>query len=40
MRLSRGQPQKVGNKNICHYSKYVKVGYYGGTTETKKNSKF
>ena len=26
----------VGNKNICHYSKYVKVGYYGGTTETKK----
>ena len=30
---------KVGNKNICHYSKYVKVGYYGGTTETKKNSK-
>ena len=25
---------KVGNKNICHYSKYVKVGYYGGTKNT------
>ena len=30
---------KVGDKNICHYSKYVKVGYYGGTTETKNQSK-
>ena len=30
---------KIGNKNICHYSKYVKVGFYGGTTETKNQSK-
>ena len=30
---------KVGNKNLCHYSKYVKVGYYGGTTGTKKKGK-
>ena len=30
---------KVGDKNICHYSKYVKVGFYGGTTRTKKKSK-
>ena len=29
---------KIGNKNICHYSKYVKVGFYGGTTETKNKS--
>ena len=30
---------KVGSKNTCHYSKYVKVGYYGGTTETLKESR-
>ena len=30
---------KVGEKNICHYSKYVKVGFYGGTTGTKKEGK-
>ena len=29
----------VGNKNICHYSKYVTVGYYGGTTDTKEKGK-
>ena len=30
---------KVDGKNNCFYSKYVKVGYYGGTKETLKNSR-
>ena len=30
---------KVDGKSICYYSKYVKVGYYGGTTETLKESR-
>lgn len=30
---------KVNGKSICHYSKYIKVGYYGGTTNTLKNSR-
>ena len=30
---------KVGDKSICHYSKYIKVGYYGGTTNTLKESR-
>ena len=30
---------KVDGKSICYYSKYVKVGYYGGTTETVKESR-
>ena len=30
---------QVGNKDICHYSKFVKVGYYGGTTNTLKESR-
>ena len=30
---------KVGKNSVCHYSKYVKVGFYGGTTETKDESR-
>ena len=30
---------KAGNKNTCFYSKYVKVGFYGGTTHTLKESR-
>lgn len=30
---------KVDGKNICYYSKYVKVSYYGGTTDTLKKSR-
>lgn len=30
---------KVNNNNICYYSKYIKVGFYGGTDETKQNGK-
>ena len=30
---------KAGNKNVCHFSKYVKVGYFGGTTESLKYSR-
>ena len=30
---------KEDNKNNCFYSKYVKVGYYGGTKDTLKNSR-
>ena len=30
---------KVGNKSICFYSKYVKVGYYGGTNNTLNKSR-
>ena len=30
---------KVQNKSTCFYSKYVKVGYYGGTTDTIKESR-
>ena len=30
---------KAGNKNICHYSKYVKVGFFGGTTKSLKDSR-
>ena len=30
---------KVNDKSICHYSKYVKVAYYGGTTDTMKESR-
>jgi hypothetical protein len=31
--------QKVKGKNTCFYSKYVKVGYYGGTKDTLKDSR-
>ena len=31
--------QKVNGKSICFYSKYVKVGYYGGTDDTLKDSR-
>jgi len=27
-------PKYNNNNNICYYSKYIKVGFYGGTTET------
>ena len=30
---------KVENKRTCLYSKYVKVGYYGGTKQTLKESR-
>ena len=30
---------KVGKKRICFHSKYVKVGYYGGTTNTVKKGR-
>ena len=30
---------KVNGKKICFYSKYVKVGYYGGTSDTLKESR-
>ena len=30
---------KVDGKNLCYHSKYVKVAYYGGTTETKKKGR-
>ena len=30
---------KVNNNNICYYSKYIKVGFYGGTDGTKKDGK-
>ena len=29
----------VNNKNLCFYSKYIKVGYYGGTTKTLDKSR-
>ena len=29
----------VNNKNICYYSKYIKVGYYGSSTDTLKDSR-
>ena len=29
----------VNSKNLCYYSKYIKVGYYGGTTDTLKDSR-
>ena len=29
----------VNNKNICFYSKYIKVGYYGSTTDTVGESR-
>ena len=31
---------KVVNKNICLHSKYVKVGYYGGTIITLKEGRY
>ena len=31
--------QKVNGKNICFYSKYIKVAYYGGTSDTLKDSR-
>ena len=31
--------QKIDGKSICSYSKYVKVAYYGGTTDTLKESR-
>ena len=31
--------KKVDDKNICYYSKYVKVAYYGGTKETVDKSR-
>ena len=30
---------RTNRKDTCHYSKYIKVGYYGGTSETLKNSR-
>ena len=30
---------KAGNNDICHYSKFIKVGYYGGTTDSLKESR-
>ena len=27
-------PKDDNNNNICYYSKYIKVGFYRGTTET------
>ena len=30
---------KVNSKNICYYSKYIKVGYYGCSTDTLKDSR-
>ena len=30
---------KYNGKSICRHSKYIKVGYYGGTTNTLKNSR-
>ena len=30
---------KFNGKSICRHSKYIKVGYYGGTTNTLKNSR-
>ena len=29
----------VNNQNLCYYSKYIKVGYYGCTTNTLKDSR-
>ena len=29
----------VNKKNLCYYSKYIKVGYYGCSTDTLKNSR-
>ena len=29
----------VNNKNLCYYSKYIKVGYYGCSTNTLKDSR-
>ena len=30
---------RVNGKSICRHSKYIKVGYYGGTTNTLKDSR-
>jgi len=30
---------KVNGKNICNYSKYIKVGFYGGSENTVKSGK-
>lgn len=30
---------KVNGKNICNYSKYIKVGFYGGSEDTVKDGK-
>ena len=30
---------KVNGKNICNYSKYIKVGFYGGSEDTVKKGK-
>ena len=29
----------VNNKNLCYYSKYIKVGYYGCSTDTVEDSR-
>ena len=29
----------INNKNLCYYSKYIKVGYYGCSTDTLKDSR-
>ena len=29
----------VNNKNLCYYSKYIKVGYYGCSTDTLEDSR-
>lgn len=37
--MNENECPKVNNKNICYYSKYIKVAYYGGTVGTKKDSR-
>ena len=36
---NKNECPKTGEKNNCFYSKYVKVAYYGGTTDTLKESR-
>ena len=35
----RNECPKVNNKNICYYSKYINIAYYGGTASTKDKAK-
>ena len=30
---------KLNNKNLCHYSPYIKVGYYGSSSKTKSKGR-
>ena len=36
---NEGECPKANGKNICNYSKNIKVGFYGGTDETKDKGK-